>query len=83
MPSLPQNTIEALFQEIPEDMARRYPYGRCRLCSKAIAVPGLDAYKCSNADCIAYTQWTVPSLILDTLKYQPQSTTRKKSPRKK
>jgi hypothetical protein len=77
----PLTLLEIIDQE--EDMGKRFPYGKCRLCTKAIAIPGLDAYKCSNIDCDAYRRWTAPSLILDTLKYQPQSTTRKKSPRKK
>ncbi len=52
--------------------AKRFPYGRCRKCQKAIAIPGLDAYKCSG-EC----GW-VDRDPFEHLKQQPKKTNRRK-----
>jgi hypothetical protein len=40
-------------------MARRYAYGKCRLCGESIAIPGLDRSLCTN-DC----GWVIPLQVV-------------------
>jgi hypothetical protein len=40
-------------------MARRYGYGKCRLCNASIAIPGLDRSLCTNG-----CGWVIPLQVV-------------------
>ena len=61
-----------------EEMGKRFPYGKCRKCNSAIAIPGLDYYQCSNPECPGHKWLISTSPISDYTTQNTQQATKRR-----